>query len=217
MRLQMEAKLLEIEELMLKMSTQVEELIELSIKALLEQDLELANRIIRLDSNIDNMEMSIEKKSLDFIALQNPLAGDLRKVSAIMKMITDLERIGDHCTNIARVVIKIGKTPFVKPLIDIPKMAEIVKLMVTESVDSYVQCDPQLAIEVAKRDDIVDNLYETIYLDLLEHMRKSENGENTSQIVNLLFIGRYLERIADHTTNICERVIYMTTGERMNF
>ncbi len=216
MRAQMEAKLVELEELMLKMSSQVEELIEFSIRAVLEQDLDLANRVIRLDTKIDNLEMSIEKKSIEFIALQNPLAGDLRKVSAIMKIITDLERIGDHCVNIAKVVINIGKTPLVKPLVDIPKMADIVKAMVNQSIDSFVSENSQLAIEVAKRDDLVDDLYERVYLDLLQVMKESTD-DNTNQIVDLLFIGRYLERIADHTTNICERVIYMTTGERMNF
>lgn len=216
MRAQLDANIQELDELLLKMSSQVEELIELSIRALMEQNLDLANRIIRLDNKIDNMEISIEKKSLEMIALQNPLAGDLRRVSAILKIITDLERIGDHCVNIAKVVIKIGKKPFVKPLVDLPKMAEIVREMVNESVDSFVQANPQLAIEVAKRDDSVDGLYETIYTDLLKLMRESDN-DDTSQIVNLLFIGRYLERIADHTTNICERIIYMTTGERMNF
>jgi len=216
MRAQLDLNIQELDELLLKMSSQVEEIIELSIRALTDQDHELANRIIRMDNKIDNMEISIEKKSLELIALQNPLAGDLRKVSAILKIITDLERIGDHCVNIAKVVIEIGKEPFIKPLIDIPKMAEIVREMVNGSVDSFVQENPQLAIEVAKRDDIVDDLYETIYLDLLEFMRKTENND-TKQIVNLLFIGRYLERIADHSTNICERIIYMTTGERMNF
>jgi phosphate transport system protein len=216
MRAQMEAKLVELEELMLKMSSQVEELIEFSIRAVLEQDLDLANRVIRLDTKIDNLEMSIEKKSIEFIALQNPLAGDLRKVSAIMKIITDLERIGDHCVNIAKVVISIGKKPLVKPLVDIPKMADIVKSMVNQSIDSFVSENAQLAIEVAKRDDLVDDLYERVYMDLLQVMKESTD-DNTDQIVDLLFIGRYLERIADHTTNICERIIYMTTGERMNF
>ena len=216
MRAQLDANIQELDELLLKMSSQVEELIELSIKALLEQDLDLANRIIRLDNKIDNMETSIEKKSLDMIALQNPLAGDLRRVSAILKIITDLERIGDHCVNIAKVVIAIGKKPFIKPLIDIPKMADIVRLMVNESVDSFVQANPQLAIEVAKRDDQVDELYEVIYRDLLSLLKESD-ADDTNQVINLLFIGRYLERIADHTTNICERIIFMTTGERMNF
>ena len=216
MRAQLDANIQELDELLLKMSSQVEELIELSIKAVLEQDLDLANRIIRLDNKIDNMETSIEKKSLDMIALQNPLAGDLRRVSAILKIITDLERIGDNCVNIAKVVIAVGKTPYIKPLIDIPKMADIVRLMVNESVDSFVQANPQLAIEVAKRDDQVDDLYEVIYRDLLALLKESD-ADDTNQIINLLFIGRYLERIADHTTNICERIIFMTTGERMNF
>lgn len=216
MRAQLDSNLRELDELLLKMSSQVEEIIELSIKALVEQDLDLANQIIRMDNKIDNMEISIEKKSLEMIALQNPLAGDLRRVSAILKIITDLERIGDYCVNIAKVVIKVGTTPFIKPLVDLPRMAEFVREMVNGSVDSFVQDNPQLAIEVAKRDDSVDDLYETIYMDLLELMREGEMVD-TDQIINLLFIGRYLERIADHTTNICERIIYMTTGERMNF
>lgn len=216
MRKQLDANIKELDELVLKMSSQVEELIDLSIRALLEQDMELAKKVIVLDRDVDAMEIGIEKKSLEMIALQNPLAGDLRRVSSILKIITDLERIGDHCVNIARVVLEIGQTPHVKPLVDIPKMAQIVRTMVNESVDSFVQADDQLAIEVAKRDDVVDGLYERIYMDLL-NLLKCGDTEDTKQIVNLLFIGRYLERIADHTTNICERIIYMATGERMSF
>lgn len=215
MREKLDYEIQELDELLLKMSSQVEEIIELTIKALTEQDLDLANRIIGMDNKIDNMEISIEKKSIELIALQNPLAKDLRRVSAILKIITDLERIGDNCVNIAKVIIDIGKTPYIKPLVDIPRMAEIVRNMMNESIDSFVKADAQLAIEVAKRDDKVDALYEVIYMDLLELMKKED--VEVKQIVNLLFIGRYLERIADHTTNICERIIYMTTGERMNF
>ncbi len=215
MREKLDYEIQELDELLLKMSSQVEEIIELTIKALTEQDLDLANRIIGMDNKIDNMEISIEKKSIELIALQNPLAKDLRRVSAILKIITDLERIGDNCVNIAKVIIDIGKTPYIKPLVDIPRMAEIVRNMMNESIDSFVKEDAQLAIEVAKRDDKVDALYEVIYMDLLELMKKED--VEVKQIVNLLFIGRYLERIADHTTNICERIIYMTTGERMNF
>lgn len=218
MRAQMEGELREIEEDMLKMSTQVEELIELSLKSLLEKDLDLANRLIGMDKKVDSLEMVIEKKCLDFIALQGPIAGDLRKVSAIWKIITDLERIGDHCVNIARVVIAIGRTDFVKPLIDLPQMGGMVRKMVNESVDSFIQSNPQLAIEVAKRDDEVDSLYKKIYMDLFEVMHQRRKEEKViDQVIHLLFIGRHLERIADHTTNICERIIYMTTGERMNF
>ncbi len=215
MREKLDYEIQELDELLLKMSSQVEEIIEHTIKALTEQDLDLANRIIGMDNKIDNMEISIEKKSIELIALQNPLAKDLRRVSAILKIITDLERIGDNCVNIAKVIIDIGKTPYIKPLVDIPRMAEIVRNMMNESIDSFVKADAQLAIEVAKRDDKVDALYEVIYMDLLELMKKED--VEVKQIVNLLFIGRYLERIADHTTNICERIIYMTTGERMNF
>ncbi len=215
MRSVLDERLQEIEELLLKMGSQVEEQIDLSLKALMTKDLELANRTIGLDKRTDNLELSIEKKCLDLIALQQPLAGDLRKISSVLKIITDLERIGDHCVNISKVTIEMGSEPFIKPLIDIPEMAKLVKGMVRHSLDSYVKANANLAIQVAKRDDLVDDLYERVYVDLLEFVRKDD--ANTKQVVNLLFIGRYLERIADHTTNICERVIYMTTGERKHF
>lgn len=215
MRSVLDENLQQIEGLLLKMGSQVEELIDLSLKALMTKDLDLANRVIGMDKRVDNLEISIEKKCIDLIALQQPLASDLRKISSVMKIITDLERIGDHCVNISKVTIAIGKEDFIKPLIDIPKMADIVKGMVKESLDSFVNHSANQAIEVAKRDDLVDALYEQVYLDLLEFVKKDD--ANTGQVVNLLFIGRYLERIADHTTNICERIIFMTTGERKYF
>lgn len=215
MRPKLESKLVEIDELLLEMGMLAEEQLGNAIKALTNHDIPLANKVIERDEKIDDLEMLIERKCLDTIALQNPLAGDLRKLSSVMKIITDLERIGDHCVNIAEIVVKMGNEPHFKPLIDIPKMAAIVQEMVNASLDSYSQRSPALATLTAQRDDEVDALYLKIYKELLEIIH--EDKSHMDQIVSLLFIGRFLERIADHVTNICERSIFIATGERVNF
>ncbi len=215
MRPKLENKLIEIDEMLLEMGMLTEEQLNHAIQALMNHDTVLANKVIERDSKIDALEMEIEKKCLDTIALQNPLAGDLRKLSSVLKIITDLERIGDHCVNMAEIVVKMGNEPHFKPLIDIPKMAGIVQEMVNASLDSYSRKNPALATLTAQRDDEVDALYLKIYKELLEIIH--EDKSHMDQIVSLLFIGRFLERIADHVTNICERSIFIATGERVNF
>jgi phosphate transport system protein len=215
MREAFEQQLRELKESLLKMGAMVENAIELSLKALVEQDIELAEKVIEIDDKIDLIEVEIENKCLELIALQQPKARDLRRISTILKIITDLERIGDHGVNIAQVTKKIGKEKFIKPLIDIPKMADIVRTMIRKSLNSFVDEDVELAKEVALMDDQVDDIYEDIYVELLEML--SENKAIMKQVVHLLLIGRYLERIGDHTTNICERIIYMVTGKRETF
>ncbi|SHH70617.1 phosphate uptake regulator, PhoU [Caloranaerobacter azorensis DSM 13643] len=215
MRKHFDLQLKELHDSLLKMGTMVEEAIDMAVQSLIEQDVEKAKRVIENDDNIDILEMQIEEKCLDLIALQQPIARDLRRISTILKIITDLERIGDHAVNIAEVAIKIGKEKFIKPLIDIPKMADIVKKMVKNSLNSYIEEDLKLAREVAQMDEIVDNIYRDIYIELLELLTKNE--KNILQTINLLLIGRYLERVADHTTNICERIIYMINGERVSY
>ncbi|WP_197051384.1 phosphate signaling complex protein PhoU [Caloranaerobacter azorensis] len=215
MRKHFDLQLKELHDSLLKMGTMIEEAIDMAVQSLIEQDVEKAKRVIENDDNIDILEMQIEEKCLDLIALQQPIARDLRRISTILKIITDLERIGDHAVNIAEVAIKIGKEKFIKPLIDIPKMADIVKKMVKNSLNSYIEEDLKLAREVAQMDEIVDNIYRDIYIELLELLTKNE--KNIPQTINLLLIGRYLERVADHTTNICERIIYMINGERVSY
>ncbi|WP_427338478.1 phosphate signaling complex protein PhoU [Caloranaerobacter sp. DY30410] len=215
MRKHFDLQLKELHDSLLTMGAMVEEAIDIAAQSLIEQDVEKAKKVIENDDNIDALEVQIEEKCLDLIALQQPIARDLRRIITILKIITDLERIGDHAVNIAEVVIKIGKEKFIKPLIDIPKMADIVKKMVKSSLNSYIKEDLKLAKEVAQMDEIVDNIYKDIYIELLELL--TENGENISQTINLLLIGRYLERVADHTTNICERIIYMINGERVSY
>lgn len=215
MRLALERQMKEIEDMLLKMGAEVEEMLELAIASLLERDVEKAEKVIAMDDLVDDLEILIENKTSILIATQNPLASDLRKISSIGKIITDLERIGDHCVNIAKITLEIGEDDFVKPLKDIPEMAEIVKVMIRKSLDSYINEDVKLAKETAEKDDIVDRLYEEVYTDLLDII--ATNGEVMSQVIHLLLVGRYLERVADHSTNICERVIFMVSGERVLF
>lgn len=215
MRPKLELKLAEIDELLLEMGTLVEEQLNQAIIALATHNVTLAEKVIETDVKIDELESIIENKCLHTIALQNPLAGDLRKLSSVMKIITDLERIGDHCVNIAEIVVSIGSEAHFKPLLDIPKMANIVQEMVKLSLDSYVRKDVALATLTAQRDDEVDELYITIYKELLNYIH--EDKTHMDQIISLLFIGRFLERIADHVTNVCEHSIFMINGKRVSF
>jgi len=211
MRNQFIAQLNDLNIKLLKMGAMVQEIIEVATNALTKQDILLAKQVYLLDDKIDELELEIEMECMKLIALQQPMAKDLRVIGSILKIITDLERMGDHAVNIAKVTLEIGDEPFIKPLIDIPKMAKLTKEMVNKSLDAFVKTDIELAKEVAKDDDEVDMLYEKIYTELINKM--IENREIVMQATNLIFIGRFLERIADHATNIGERVIYMVTGE----
>lgn len=215
MRTKLELNIAEIDELLLQMGTLAEEQLSQVMLALTTQNVAMAEKVILTDAKIDELELIIEKKCLNTIALQNPLAGDLRKLSAVMKIITDIERIGDHCVNIAEIVVPLGHEVLFKPLVDIPKMANIVQEMVKSSLDSYVRQDVALATLTAQRDDEVDQLYISIYKELLNYIH--EDITHMDQIISLLFIGRFLERIADHVTNICERNIFIANGTRVTF
>lgn len=211
MRNQFISQLNDLNVKLLKMGAMVQEIIEVSTRALTTQNLELARQVYVMDDKIDELELEIEMECMKLIALQQPMAKDLRVIGSILKIITDLERMGDHSVNIAKVAIEIGDEPFIKPLIDIPKMAKLSRDMVQKSLDAFMKSDVVLAREVASDDDEVDRLYEKIYTELINKM--IENREIVMQATNLIFIGRFLERIADHATNIGERVIYMVTGE----
>lgn len=204
-------KLMDVKHDVLRMGAMVEDIISSSIKALVEQDIELANRIPVDDDKIDMIDIEIEQKCVSLLALQQPLAKDLRTITTALKIITDLERMGDHAVNIAHTTMQIGKEPLIKPLIDIPKMAEIAQKMVNMSLNAFVDEDIEMAHRAAELDQQVDDLYETVLNDLLALI--SRNKDAMQQASKLMFIGRYIERIADHTTNICERIIYMVTGE----
>ena len=196
---------------MIKMGTLVEESIDNTIIALKKQDVDLAFTILKNDDDVDNLERTIEKHCLNLIARQQPLAKDLRTISAALKIITDMERIADHSSDIAEITIRMAGEKYIKPLIDIPKMAEMAKLMVNRAIDSYVRQDMELAKVVCSSDDDVDNLFRVIILELINIMKN--DPQSIEQAIDFMFIAKYLERMADHATNIGEWVVYNITGE----
>ncbi|SET85500.1 phosphate signaling complex protein PhoU [Lacrimispora sphenoides] len=204
-------KILEVKQKVLKMGALVENIIDTSVTAMKTQDLNLARNVLKKDDEIDQLELEIEKDCMMLLALQQPLAKDLRTIASVLKIITDLERMGDNAVNIAEVLLEIGEEPILNSLKDIPRMADIAQKMLKMSLDAFVNEDIALAQKAAERDEDVDRLYETVINDFLNII--AEKRELTKQGTKLLFLGRYLERIADHSTNICERTIYMITGE----
>lgn len=209
-----EEKMGVIEEKLEEMGSLVEKAIARSIESLKKQDLELAQMVIDGDDIIDNLELEIEEKCLEVIATQQPMAKDLRRVATLFKMINDLERMADYATSIAKITLRIADQPLIKPLVDIPRMALLSQKMVKQALDAYVREDVELAAAVGKDDDEVDKLFGQIFRELLTIMM--ENPKTITQATHLLFVGRWLERISDHATNIAEEVIFLVTGEKKN-
>jgi len=180
-------------------------------KALMEQDVALAQKIISSDDEIDNKEKEIESLCLKIILLQQPVvARDLRLVSTAIKIITDLERIGDHATDISEITILLANKKYIKKLEHIPQMAAATMKMLTDSIEAFVKKDLKLAKEVMDYDDTVDNLFETIKKDLIALIKEDSN--NGDQAIDLIMIAKYFERIGDHATNIAEWVEFSLTG-----
>jgi phosphate transport system protein len=196
---------------LIKMGSLVEESIDNTIHALKKQDVELAKKVFSNDDVIDDYEQRIEKKCMNLIARQQPLAKDLRTISTALKIITDMERIADASADIAEITIRMSGMKYIKPLIDIPKMAELAKVMVNKSIDAYVRQDIKLAEEVCASDDEVDELFNKIILELINLMRNEPS--TVEQGIDFMFIAKYLERMADHATNIGEWVFFNVTGE----
>lgn len=204
----------ELEELhldLVRMAGMVEESIESTIIALKKQDVELAQKIFRNDDIIDEMEQRIEKRCLMLIARQQPLAKDLRTISTALKIITDMERIADHSADIAEITIRMARQRYIKPIIDLPKMAELAKKMVQRSIDAYIRQDMQLAHDVCESDNEVDDLFFKIVFELTSLIKN--DTQTAEQAIDLMFVAKYLERMADHATNIGEWVIFNVTGE----
>lgn len=196
---------------LIRMGSRVEEQIDKCINALVRQDEELANQVIDDDDIIDNMETDIEAKCIKLIARQQPLAIDLRRIFTAIKIVTDLERIADHAVDIAKITIRLKDDKYIKPLIDIPRMAGIVQDMIRVSLDAYVKLDTNLAEEICKKDDEIDAIYKQVFRELLTYMM--EDPKTINQATQFLFVCKFLERIGDHVTNICEWIVYLVTGE----
>ncbi|KUO95709.1 phosphate signaling complex protein PhoU [Ferroacidibacillus organovorans] len=197
---------------LLRMGALVEESIYKAVRALMDQDPKLAEEVLEGDDQIDRMEIEIETRSLRLIALQQPMAGDLRILGTVLKAVTDLERMADHSVDIAKVALRVNRQPWVKPLIDIPRMAHIVQGMVRDGLNAYIRRDVQMAETLATRDDEVDGLYGQIFRELLVLMLSTPTS--VEQATQLLMVAQFLERIGDHATNIGEWVIYMVDGVR---
>jgi len=202
---------LELKKMLAKMSQLSTSMIEDSISSLVERDSELAEDIIKRDDDVDAYDTEIDEFCLKALALYEPKAVDLRFITTALRIIVDLERIGDHCVEISKEVIRLNKIPPVKPYIDLPKMAESASSMVKNSVTAYFEKDIKLAINVIKKDDYIDDLHGQILRELITYI--AEDIRKTKGAISLMFITRSLERIADHATNIAEMVYFMVTGK----
>lgn len=216
MRGNLDEQLQELRKDLLKMGSLMEEAISKAIKSLATQDLQLAREVVVADAAIDRFEENLEARCLNILALQNPVATDLREITTTLKIITDLERMADEAVNIAEVTIMIGTDPLLKPLEDIPVMAQLAIKMVAKCLDAFVNRNLDLAKEVAASDTAVDRLYSQLFTELTGLIAQHSPFPQTEQAIELIFTARYLERIADHATNIAERTIYMVTGQRVS-
>lgn len=196
---------------LIQMASVVETAISNAVKSLTERNSDLARSVMAHDEQVDELELEIDKQCVDLLALQQPMAVDLRFITSAMKITNNLERMGDLAVNIAERVIPLNQEPQLKPLIDIPMMANIAQTMVKDSIDAFVNRDTALAQSVYQRDSTVDALNDQIFRELLTYMM--EEPGNITRAVHLMFISRHLERIADHSTNIAEEVVYIVKGK----
>ncbi|MDF2949431.1 MAG: phosphate uptake regulator, PhoU [Sedimentibacter sp.] len=196
---------------LIKMGSLIENSIETSARALINQDLELVQKVNEFEVEIDEMEKTIESHCLKLLLQQQPVASDLRLISTALKMITDMERIGDNAEDIAEIARYLVNQKYIKDLVHIPQMADATISMVKRAIDAYVSKDKELALQVCKDDDIVDDLFQLVKKELIEKIQ--ENTENGEQAIDLLMVAKYLERIGDHAENLAEWVIFSITGQ----
>jgi phosphate transport system protein len=200
-----------LKERVLKMGSLVEDAIRKAIKALVERDRALAISVIDGDAVVNSLDVEIEEECIRFLAIWQPTGSNLRFVTTAIKIITDLERMGDLAVDVCERVVELMDEPQLKPYIDIPRMAEAAQRMLKDSLDAFVAKDADLALKVCEADDFVDNLNHQIFNELLVYML--QDPKNISRAVRLTYITKYLERIADHATNIAEMVVYLVKGK----
>ena len=195
----------------LRMGSLVEEAIGKVMKALVERNAALAQHVMTGDDPVNLLEVAIDERVLELLARHQPAGSDLRFLAMALKINNDLERIGDQAVNIAECTVELLKEPLLKPLIDIPRMSQLAQAMVRDALDAFVRRDPVLARDVCRRDDAVDQLNEQVFRELLTYMMADPH--TITRAVDLILIGRHLERIADHATNVAEDVIYLVEGK----
>ena len=210
-RTNFERHLHELQDDVLVLGSMAEKATYRSMEALKNRDLELAKQIIADDDEIDRKRFDIEEKCIELIVTQQPVASDLRIIVAVLNIIIDLERIGDHAEGVAKITIMIGNEPPLKPLIDLPRMAQKTGDMLRRSLDAFVNRDAETARQIAKEDDEIDALYDQVFRELLTYM--AEDPRTITRATRLIWVAHNLERSADRVTNICERVVFVVTGK----
>ena len=215
MRNRFDRELVQLNDELIEMGSLIEKAIEMAVTALVKQDAELAQKTIAMDTEIDNQERTIENLCLKLLLQQQPVARDLRVISAALKMITDMERIGDHATDISEITIQLADQQYIKELERTQEMAKEATVMLVKSIEAFVNKDIVLAGEVIGRDDRVDELFAEIKDELIDLIHQDTN--NGAQAADFLMIAKYLERIGDHATNIAEWVIFSITGQHKSY
>jgi phosphate transport system protein len=200
-----------LKQTLLAMGGLVEDQIRRAMKALLERDDAVAQEVIDRDRQVNTYDVEVDEQCVELLALNQPAAGDLRFITTAMKIVTDLERIGDQAVNIAQRVLELNREPQLKPYIDLPRMAEKAQRMVKESLDAFVARDTALARQVCGKDAEVDALKEQIFRELLTYMM--EDPRTIPRAIRVILISRFMERVADHATNIAEMVVYLVEGK----
>ena len=211
MRNRFDRQLVQLNNELIEMGGMIEKAISDTVKALVNQDIELASNVIEYDEEIDHQEREIEQLCLKLLLQQQPVAKDLRLISAALKMITDMERIGDHATDISEITIELSKESYIKKLDHIQQMAKETMVMLVQSVEAFVNKDMDKARAVIVHDDVVDDLFNKVKAELIAMIHEDVNaGEQAS---DLMMAAKYFERIGDHATNISEWVIFSITGQ----
>lgn len=200
----------ELRDAVVSMASMVDKAIARAVDSLRHQDVNLARQIIAADRSINEHRWRTEGEALLIIATQAPMAGDLRMVAAAIHITTDLERMADHAAGIAKIVIQTASEPLLKPLVDLPRMSDLARAMLADSITAYVEGDEPLARAIARRDDEIDDLYNQIYRELLTFMLADPTTINRA--THLLWVAHNLERIGDRVTNICEQIVFTATG-----
>jgi phosphate transport system protein len=200
----------QLQDEVLVLGSMVDKAIDRSMEALKSRDLELARQVVTNDPKINHKRLDIEERCIELIVTQQPVASDLRVIVAVLNIIIDLERIGDHAEGIANITLMIGDEPPLKPLVDLPRMAEKARDMLRRSLDAFIKRDADAARQISTEDDEVDNLYDQVFRELLTFMM--EDPRTITRATRLIWVAHNLERSADRVINICERVVFTVTG-----
>jgi phosphate transport system protein len=196
-----------LKEELLTMGGRAEAIVQKSVEALKRRDSRLADEVIADDQMIDRLEVDIDERCVSLLALRQPMAVDLRFITAALKICNDLERVGDHAVNIAQSAQRLAKEPQLKPLVDIPRMADLAAAMLREALDAFVRRDAATARKLVKRDDEVDNLNRQVFRELISYM--VEDPRTITRAMELILVARNLERVADLATNVAEEVVFI--------